>query len=79
VEPGEIKTVLTLDDKSIETEFIVIHKAFKSRSIIGLPILKQLKLIKNIDLITTNELNKDKFVEMNLGSTTFHPVNNIRR
>ncbi|CAI6369964.1 unnamed protein product [Macrosiphum euphorbiae] len=66
---GEIKTILTLDYFTIETEFIVIDKVYKSRSIIGLPILKELKLIKNVDLIATkhnNELNQNKFVEMNL-------------
>jgi len=42
----EIKTVLTLDDKNIETEFIVTEKAHKNRAIIGPPILTQLKFIK---------------------------------
>ena len=63
---GQIKTILTLDDKSIETKFIVIEETFKSRSIIGLPILKEFKLLKNVDAITIkddNEINKDMFIK----------------
>jgi len=48
---GQIKTILTLGDKSIETEFIVIEEAYKTRSIIELPILKEFKLLKNVDVI----------------------------
>lgn len=33
---GEIKTLLTLGDISIETEFVIIDKIYKSKSIIGL-------------------------------------------
>lgn len=65
---GEIKTVLTLGDKNVETEFIIIGKAYNSKSIIGLPILTEFKLLSSVDFnITKNkESGKDDFIKRNI-------------
>lgn len=64
---GEIKTILTLGDKNVETEFIIIGKAYNSKSIIGLPMLTEFKLLSSVDLITTKneESGKDDFIKKN--------------
>lgn len=41
-----------LDDNSIETKFVIIDKTYWSKSIIGLPILLEFKLIENVNLVT---------------------------
>lgn len=65
---GEIKTVLTLGDKNVEIEFIIIGKAYNSKSIIYLPMLTEFKLLRSVNLITTKneESGKDNFIKRNI-------------
>ncbi|XP_022162181.1 uncharacterized protein K02A2.6-like [Myzus persicae] len=64
---GEVKAILTLGDQKIETEFVVIDKIYDSKSIIGLPMLKKFKLLKNVNVIdkSRNESDINYFIENN--------------
>jgi len=64
---GEITAIVELNDKNIETKFVVIDSKYDSKSIIGLQVLIKFKLIKNVSAIRNidNELQKNKFVKQN--------------
>jgi len=62
-----VKTILPLGDQNIESEFVVINKIYDSKSIIGLRLLRQFELLKNINVIdkNSNGLDINNFIEMN--------------